>query len=212
MATDQPTGAVLGPLLAMVDALEIDAVRELELVLGARLSVPPPAPGERHESELGFLASILQLPEAMDPTSPRSTPRQSWYDEHRPPGSPSGRRLCKLYGSWTKACRAAGGHVESTSDAKPWVHGRTGKRAAPRYTRDEVVSAVIACAAAIGRMPSSHAYYTWSAEQRRRAKKTGKVARYPAQRTVEHHIGYWGDVRNAVEEALASGAVGRTDA
>jgi hypothetical protein len=70
----------------------------------------------------------------------------------------------------------------------------------------------MACAAAIGRMPSSHAYYTWAAEQRRRAKKTGAAARYPAQRTVEHHIGYWGDVRNAVEEALSSGAVGRTDA
>jgi hypothetical protein len=198
----------------MVDALEIDAVRELELVLGARLAVPPPAPAERHETELGFLASILALPEAMDPTSPRSTPRQSWYDEHRPPGSPSGRRLCKVYKSWTKACRAAGGHVDPASGAKSWTHGRSGKRAAPRYTRKEVVRAVIACAAAIGRMPSSHAYYMWAAEQRRRAKKTGAAARYPAQRTVEHHVGGWAEVRRAVEEALspAPPAAGRAHA
>lgn len=106
--------------------------------------------------------------------------------------------------SWTKACRAAAGLLDPDSTAKPWAHGRTGKRAAPRYTRDEVVRAVIACAAAIGRMPSSHAYYTWAAEQRRRAKKTDAVARYPSQRTVEHHFGYWAQVAGAVEEALSS--------
>jgi hypothetical protein len=171
-------------MLAMFDVLEGEAINELVVVLGVRL-VPGETALERRGHELGYLASILELPEARDPSSPRTTPRQSWYDEHRPPRSPSGRRLCKQYGSWTKACRAAERLVDTSSSAKPW----TGKRAAPRYDRDGVIRAVISCAAAIGRMPSSHAYYTWAAEQRRRAKKTGKVARYPAQRTVEHYVG-----------------------
>jgi hypothetical protein len=189
-------------MLAMIDALERDTIDELVIVLGARLA-PGKTPVERRGHQLDFLASVLDLPEAMDPRSPRKTPRQSWYDKNRPAGAPSGRRLCSQYGSWTKACTAAAGHLDPASGAKPWTHGRTGKRAAPRYTRDEVVRAVITCAAVIGRMPSSHAYYTWAAEQRRRAKKTGAAARYPAQRRVEHHVGGWGDVRRAVEEALS---------
>lgn len=197
-APDAAAHAVVpGSLIAMIGALELDAVSELELVLAVRLAVP----AERRESELGFLAAILGLPEAMGPSSARATPLQSYYDDHRPESSPSGRRLCPNYGSWTKACRAAGGFADPASGAKPWTHGETGGRAAPRYTREEVVGAVGACAAAIGRMPSSHAYYTWAAEQRRRAKKTGAVARYPSQRTVKHHVGGWAEVTRPVEEA-----------
>lgn len=198
-----------GSLLAMIGALEVDAVRELELVLEARLAAPVETGGERREAELGFLASLLGLPEAMDPGSPRTTPRQSWYDEHRPSDAPSGRRLCRRYGSWAKACRAAEGLSHPGSGARPWAHARTGKRAAPRYTRDEVVRAVITCAAALGRMPSSHAYYTWAAERRRRAKETGAVARYPSQLTVEHHVGHWAEVTRAVEELLGGPSGGR---
>lgn len=212
MAAREPRTAVPRSLLAMIDSLAVEGVRELELVLGVRLSAPTGAPVAWRESELGFLASILGLPEATGSSSARETPLQSYYDEHRPTGSPSGRRLCRRYGSWTKACRAAGGVIDPASRVKSWAHGRTGKRVAPRYTRDEVVGAVISCAAAIGRMPSSHAYYTWAAEQRRRAKKTGAFARYPSQRTVVHHVGGWAQVTRAVEEALSSRAVGRADA
>lgn len=191
-------------LLAMVDALDVDGIRELELVLEVLLAAPVDAPSERRETELGFLASLLELPEAMGRNSARSTPLQSFYDEHRPTGSPSGRRLGKRYGTWTKACRAARGYLDPELGAKPWTHDNVGRRATPHYDRDEVVRAVIACGAAIGRMPSSHAYYTWAAEQRRRAKKTGAVARYPAQRTVEDHVGYWAEVTRAVHEVLAA--------
>jgi len=38
------------------------------------------------------------------------------------------------------------------------------------YERDEIVRAVLKCAVAIGRMPSSNAYYEWAARERRRAK------------------------------------------
>lgn len=121
----------------MIGALEVDAVRELELVLAVRLAVPVEAPTARRESELGFLASILGVPEAMDLRSPRRTPRQSWYDENRPAGAPSGRRLCSNYGAGP---RPAAPLPVSSIPTPPPNHGRTagpanGRRPATPATR-----------------------------------------------------------------------------
>lgn len=128
------------PLLAMIDALEPVAVREVALILEARLT-PIQTAEERRQEELGYLASILSLPEARDPSSPRATPLRDYYDEHRPASAPQSQRLCERYGSWTKACRAARGLIDPESRARAWTHGFTGKRKPPPYTRDEVVLA-----------------------------------------------------------------------
>jgi hypothetical protein len=192
-----------GPLLAMIDALEPEAMREVALLLDTRLT-PLVSAEERRFRELGFLAEILDVPDARDPRSPRTTPTRYYYDEHKPPGAPQAQRLCERYGSWTKACRAARGLIGTEPGARAWTHGFTGKRKPPKYTRDEVIRAVLKCAAMIGRIPSSHAYYTWAARERGRAKQTGKTVRYPAQRSVERFFKSWSAVRQAAEAPLVS--------
>jgi hypothetical protein len=141
-------------LLAMVDALDPEAVREIFLLLSARLS-PPPDPATYRREELSFLADILDLPEARDQESQRATPMRSYYDENKPPEAPNRQRLTDNYGSWTKACRAARGLIGAEPAARAWSHGFTGKRKPPDYTKDEIALAVLRCAAALGRMPSS---------------------------------------------------------
>lgn len=46
-------------------------------------------------------------------------------------------------------------------------------------------------------LDSSHAYYTWVARGRARAQQAGKIARYPAQRSVQRFLKGWDEVREA---------------
>jgi hypothetical protein len=86
------------PLLAMLDALSPAALREVERLLNARLYVEI-TPADEREDKLVLLMRLQQ-------THGRR-PERIVYDEVRPPRSTSSRRLVEIYGSWTKACRAA---------------------------------------------------------------------------------------------------------
>lgn len=207
--THVPTAKVPPPLLAMVDALDPDAVREIKTLLEVRL-FPVADPSQYRQEELGFLASIMELPEAFDQNSPRATPKRDYYDKHKPTSAPNSQRLTDNYGSWTKACRAARGltgaiGAPAEPRARAWTHGYTGKRKPADYTRDEIVRAVLHCATAINRIPSSHAYFSWAARRRREAKLKGAPHRLPSTPTVYRHFDSWEAVTKAVQIALEEG-------
>jgi hypothetical protein len=129
---------------------------------------------------------IIDLSEAYSRTSPRSTPKRDYYDKHKPPSAPSSQRLTDTYESWTKACRAARGLTGVEPGARPWTHGYTGKREPADYTQDEIVHAVLQCAASFSRMPTSNAYFTWAAAAarlRRRDLRIASPTRHPCTAT-----------------------------
>lgn len=194
------SAAAPAPLLAMLDALSIPALREIERLLNARLSVEI-TPAEEREDKLAVLMRLQQ-------THGRR-PERIIYDEVRPPGSTSSRRLVDIYGSWTKACRAAATEQERRgaplpphylNPLRPWANPSRDERRPPSYTVEEVIRAVIACADEIGRIPTSNAYYDWAAQKRRRARQLGApTPRVPTQRSVERHFSSWQEVREALE-------------
>lgn len=187
-------------LNAMLDELDEPAIKQLALLLEVKLSdeFEPFAPRDGEGSELGFLAQLLDDPEAQGSSAARTTPLRSHYDRVKPPEAPKSQTLCQRYGSWTKACRAAEALRAEVLSARPWAHGFAGKRRPRPYERDEVIRAVLKCAIAIDRIPTSNAYYTWAARERRRAKQTGKTVRYPAQASVERFFHSWGAVRETI--------------
>lgn len=192
-------------LLAMLDALSPPALREIERLLNARLYVEI-TPAEERGDKLALLMRLQQ-------THGRR-PDRIVYDEIRPPGSTSSRRLVDIYGSWTKACRAAATEQDLRAaplpphylkPLRPWANPSRDERRPPSYTVEEIIRAVIACAGEIGRIPTSNAYYDWAAQKRRRARQLGAPPpRIPTQRSVERHFSSWDEVWVAVKKRLSS--------
>lgn len=182
-------------VMAMIEALEPDAAAELERVLAATLHVEATPLQERSDR----FEQLIKLQAIHGSRLQRQT-----YDQLRPAGSTSSKTLVKAYGSWARACRAA----ETASDSQaglaplqPW-RNVTARRRRPTYTREEIISAVLACAGEIGRLPSSGAYYKWAAQKRRRARQQGAPPPViPTQRSVERHFKGWADVRAACSPA-----------
>jgi hypothetical protein len=188
----------------MLDELERPDLERIALVLRAKLRAAPSRREER-EHELGPLHAMLKHAGLLDDPRPR-LPRQQ-YDRDRPLDAPRGTTLASRYGSWFKACQAAvslnlaGG---TKGAARPWSSKHRGGTRGPTFTRKEVIDAVLQCAAAVGRIPSTNLYYDWSARERRRARERGsRLPRLPAQASVERHFKKWSHVRAAVESALS---------
>jgi hypothetical protein len=189
--------------MAMLDYLDENSLRRLYKVLSVTL-LPAQTPREKHLDELGALHEMLRAAGVLGSGQPR-IPRSD-YDAQWLEGAPKSARLVERYGSWFKACRAAAG-LEVRGGTKgaprPWsAPQRTQGRGKP-FTREEVVEAVLRCAAAVGRVPSSNVYYQWSARQRQSARRRGAtLPRLPAQGSVERHFDGWGEVREAVMDHL----------
>lgn len=202
-----PTGRVPASLLAMLDQVDADSLQRLYKVLAVTLK-PPPKPRQKHEDELGALHAMLMAAGVVESGQPRIPRRR--YDAERPGGAPKSARLVERYGSWFKACRAAAGlNVPAGTEGapRPWSAPQRTQGRGPRFTREEVIEAVVQCAAAAGRVPSSNVYYAWSAKQRKSARHRGAtLPRLPAQRSVERHFRCWGEVRAAVQDRLAANA------
>jgi hypothetical protein len=190
-------------LLAMLDQLERQQLERLIRVLRAKLR-PAPALRTERDHELGALNSMLASAGLLE--SPRPRIARKAYDRDRPDGAPRSRALVDRYGSWFKACRAAAGlDVRGgTKDApRPWSSKHRGGHRGANFTRQEVIDAVLQCAAVVDRVPSSNVYYGWSARERRTARERGgHLPRLPAQGSVERHFKSWSEVRAAVEDAL----------
>jgi hypothetical protein len=198
-------GSVVLPasLDAMLDQLESSQIKRLEVVLRAKLRAAPTR-REVREHELGALNAMLA--EAGKLGHPRPRVARGDYDRDRPDDAPLSARLVDRYGSWFKACQAAsslklGGGTKGAP--RPWPNKNRGGTRGPQFTREEIIEAVIRCAAAVDRIPSSNLYYDWSARERRRARERGgRMPRLPAQGSVERHFDGWGEVKIAVTEAL----------
>lgn len=178
----------------MLDRLQPEAAAELERVLAATLHVEATPAEERGDR----LRQLIELQKAHGPR-----PQRQLYDRWRPTGSTSSKTLVKAYGSWARACRAAwtaAGGPPQLPPLQPWRNTSPGRRPPP-YDRGEVISAVLACAGEIGRVPSSSAYYAWAGQKRRRARQNGAPPpRIPTLRSVKRHFGGWAEVRAALEE------------
>jgi hypothetical protein len=201
--TESAAVAVPASLEAMLDCLEPSQLKRLEVVLRAKLRSAPTRREER-EHELGALNAMTSAAGLLGDPRPRIS--RASYDNERPPAAPRSARLVEGYGSWFKACRAAAS-LDLTGRTKgaprPWSSRHRGGSRGPTFTRAEIVEAVIQCAAAVDRIPSSNVYYDWSARERRRARERGgRLPRLPAQGSVERHFGSWSEVRAAVTEVL----------
>lgn len=146
---------------------------------------PDPAAAARRAQELGPLAAMLaEIPPDYDGFP---TIRRSEYDQRRPPSAPMSGTLVRRYGRWHVACASAYlVHLDGTYNPhrtwphnRPWPQWNLGLRGRRPYANEEVVSALIMCAEALGRIPSCTAYLHWSRARRRRDREVGLDARLP---------------------------------
>ena len=157
-------------IAVMLDALAPEALMELERALRLQLH-PRHSKAEQRVALLGFLAQLLAQP-AGDTT--RSTGRISRqrYEQERPQSAPQAQRLVECFGSWRRACRVAKGLLPDgrwTGQANPWVQPARGRPRAKPYTRDEVRTALRACALDLGRRPTGPDYARWREEKLKHA-------------------------------------------
>jgi hypothetical protein len=161
----------------MLDRLSLESLEELGRALHERLNAPPTA-ATRRVKALGPLTKLLeevpQFPGDL-PYVPRNL-----YDERRaaqPSAGPPSARLQEQFGSWTRACHAAWGLRD---DGRSWGPGEPWARPPRRpknYSAEEATASVRACAAAIGRIPTSQDYHVWVMNSRRRARSSGQDTR-----------------------------------
>jgi hypothetical protein len=171
----------------MLDRLDSTARQEFAQRLHQRVHAPEAA-AERRLADLGFLTRLLdEQPQRPDRLAyiERKT-----YEQRRPleaPNAPLSARLVERYGSWHRACFAAWGLL---NDGRNRFGTRRppgtlpGRHRPPAYTADECFSSVRACAAALGKIPSSFEYHLWKIERTRRAKQLGQHVRLPHYRAV----------------------------
>lgn len=168
------------PMLAMIAYLSAEQRRKLARSLHQQVNAPPEAAARRIR-ELSFLGQLLNRVSQLPETLPYIARRE--YSERRmaeAPDAPSAAVLVKRYGSWRRACCAAWGLLPDgrkamgSMAALQCIPGRPRPR---RYSIDECVWSVRACAASIGRIPSSRDYHNWQASVRRRARDQGQAVR-----------------------------------
>lgn len=185
------------PVLTLLDHLDRRSLTEIERLLGCLLASEA-GPAEARQQALGALMELR--------VSLGRRPQRREYDALRPLGSPLSRTLSERFGSWARACRAA--ETESALAAgetpmrplRAWPNPTRTRRRPPNYTREEVIAAVIECWKAIGRLPSSNAYYDWVRLRRRHARQNRSTPpRLPTQHSVERHFKGWAEVRAAAE-------------
>ena len=170
----------LRPIRAML-ALLAEADREtFARALHQHVHAPASA-AERRVRELGFLAQLLDE----QPQPPERLPfvERKHYDQRRKteaPDAPTSAWLVERFGSWKRVCWAAWSLLP---DGRKPMGGTPHPRSPPRrprpaeYTVAEAINSVLACAAALGRTPSSRDYHRWSLSQKRRARETGHESR-----------------------------------
>ena len=200
------------PVVAMLEALGLSALRELERAFTPLLRRSEPTPKCRRTNELAHLARMIHAELAGREPGDRRPPRvpRNEYDRTRPPEVPSSKALQRRYGSWLAACRAAAA-LEADDGAalpgKPWAIPSTGRRRNRNYTREEVILAAIEVAKRLGRDPThltSTAYYSYVAEMRRiLAHRGAPPPRWPTQRSVQRHFRGWGDLRCALSSWIS---------
>lgn len=171
------------PVIAMLEALEREALAELEHALSLRLERRLTA-AERRWAELGALATLLTgLPPEPDGRTPRLA--RETYEQHRElhaPDAPDYRTLVERYGSWVRVCRAAHGLLPDgryLGAGQPWASPARGRKKVAEYTTEELHEAIRRCALELGHIPGSGDYKSWSSEKKLRARKTGARLRIP---------------------------------
>jgi hypothetical protein len=222
-ATQDAPPAPLQVIVAMTSTL--DAPARAELARALRLSLDrSPTREQRRVAELGFLAAMLDARAAQLAIAPPARrgappahahgigrwrpitfPRVSMedYDRDRPPGSLSGRRISERFGgSWRWACRSVWGLRQDGRYAglgQPW---RNAVRGQPRmrYSDEECLEAIRACARARERVPTSTVYIVWARERKAAARARGQHARIPDYQCLRRRWGGW-------RQALAAAAL-----
>lgn len=162
----------------MLNALEPEALAELEHTLAVKLSGTPTA-AARRVCELGALATLLaeQPPPLMDGKVPTvAIEAYEIYREKHAPDAPDHRRLVERYGSWLRACRAAylllpDGRFRGPGH--PWASPSRGRTRVSKYTVDELHEGIRLCGRSLGRAPSSGDFHRWGREKRRLARLAG---------------------------------------
>jgi hypothetical protein len=183
------TDASISLVVAMAETLTDEELRELERFLRRRLAKVKSPAARRRVKRLHPLAELLAAEAVI--TKPFALIPRTTYDEKRPADAPTSDTLQRQYGSWVKACRAAGGVKADGRKSGPGRRnlpvrvGRGGK--SPSYSRDEVLSAIRACAENICRSLSelsSYDYHQWQIDRTGRLRSQGQSQRLPNYRSI----------------------------
>lgn len=189
----------------MLGPLPSAALSELERALNAKLQ-PRVEAAELRRGEFALLSQLLGDWDGIG----RPPLQRALYEELRGPGDPDSRSFLTRHGSWANACQAAVAEkstVAAGGARQPWRTARFDARRPPSYSCEEIIRAYLDCWRAIGREPTSNVYYSWVAEQRRRARASGApLPRLPTQRSVERHFEKWAKLRQAVALPQAESA------
>lgn len=120
------------------------------------------------------------------------------YDARRPSEAMSSRRIVERFGgSWRRACRAVWGLRQDGrygGQGQPW---QSGVKGAPRvrYSDDECLDAVRACAQHFNRVPTTSVYIRWTRLQKARARQSGAAApRLPDYNSLRKRLGGWPEI------------------
>jgi hypothetical protein len=182
-----PLRSLNAMIAAAADMEQWQALEDVARALHAHLYEPKTA-AARRVAELGFLAEVLRV----HPQDPRRLPtvKEEIYDEQRiarAPGAPIAETLARHYGGWKRACYAAYGlriDGSKSEPGTPWPTALPGKALPSSYTRDECVASVVACAEAIGRIPTSTMYAEWRLNRFARARERGENVRLASPRRI----------------------------
>lgn len=164
----------------MLEVLDDDGRATLARALQQHVHAPPKA-AEQHVAKLGLLARLL----AEHPQQPERLPyvERKHYDQCRAAettDAPSSEWLVQRFGSWKRACWAAWSLLpdgRKPLGGTPYSRLPPGRRSPRRYTVEECIASIRACATALGRWPSSGDYHRWSIEKKRRAREAGRELR-----------------------------------
>jgi hypothetical protein len=182
---------------ALLDALSPASRATVLRALRRKLAGRPDKAQDRVD-ELGALADMLCAIGA--PVNQLTPPLQrDVYDQDRPRRAPSSEVLVDRYGSWRKVRRAAHGLLDDgrwTGPGRPWP----GHVPPPRYSRDEVRSAMRRCVLALGvRHLPVEVYLAW---RRARGVEYARAQRLPAYGAIRRHYTTW---RAAAADVPVSG-------
>lgn len=228
-----PTGRGSCPpdvVRCMLDTLSPSARAELARALQLSLHRESPTV-ERRLRELGPLAAMLNAEAIARQIAPRPRQGTAWYDEltrapggglrdafpvvpanvydqQRPAGALSSEQITAMFGgSWRFACRSVWGLQPDgryAGPGQPWDNAVRG-RPRHRYTDDECLDAIRACARRFRRAPTSNLYIAWSNAERRRARLSGaQPSRLPTYESFRQRWGGW-------PKALAAAALRPVD-
>jgi hypothetical protein len=199
VSDDRGASEVAQALAALAPALPEKTLQDVRRLLAQ--SIAAPGAGARREARLGLLLRLVATGSAEVPTV--ETYQRARNDaEARGENWPTHSTLIRAYGHWLAAVRAAMRlHFEGASARVAASHRHAFRHR--NYTRDEILTALDRCRAALEDWPTQWEYEEWAFLVRQRAQTAGLAdPRLPVLKPIRR---YFGTFAAAIEAAQQRG-------